>query len=108
MLDDRLSRRRYLFGAAPLETDWRLFVTLVRFDPVYVGHFKCKLRRIADYPNLSGYLLDLYQIPGIAETVNFDHIKRHYYMTHAEINPTAIVPIGPAQDLWAPHGRESL
>jgi putative glutathione S-transferase len=89
MLDDRLSRRRYLFGAAPLEMDWRLFVTLVRFDPVYVGHFKCKLRRIA-------------------ETVNFDHIKRHYYMTHAEINPTAIVPIGPAQDLWAPHGRESL
>lgn len=64
---------------------------------MYVGHFKCKLRRIADYPNLSGYLRDLYQIPGIAETVNFDHIKRHYYMTHAEINPTAIVPIGPAQ-----------
>ncbi len=108
VLDERLATRRYLFGAAPVETDWRLFVTLVRFDPVYVGHFKCNLRRIADYPNLSGYLRDLYQIKGIAETVNFDHIKRHYYMTHPGINPTRIVPIGPAQDLWAPHGRASL
>jgi len=107
-LDARLATSRYLFGAAPVETDWRLFVTLVRFDPVYVGHFKCNLRRIADYPNLSGYLRDLYQIDGIAATVNFDHIKRHYYMTHDEINPTRIVPIGPLQDLNAPHGREYL
>jgi putative glutathione S-transferase len=104
-LEERLGTRRYLFGPAPLETDWRLFVTLVRFDPVYHGHFKCNLRQIAQYPNLFGYLRDLYQIPGIEETVNFDHIKRHYYMTHDEINPTGIVPIGPAQDLRAPHGR---
>ena len=107
-LDARLGQTRYLFGGAPTETDWRLFVTLIRFDPVYVGHFKCNLRRIADYPNLSGYLRDLYQIPGVAETVNFDHIKRHYYMTHDEINPSRIVPIGPLQDLAAPHGRERL
>lgn len=108
LLEARLSKRRYLIGKMPLETDWRLFVTLVRFDPVYFGHFKCNLREIAQYPNLFGYLKDLYQIPGIAETVNFDHIKRHYYMTHTEINPTRIVPIGPAQDLRAPHGREKL
>ncbi len=108
MLEERLATRRYLFGGQALETDWRLFVTLVRFDAVYVGHFKCNLRRIADYPNLFGYLRDLYQIPKIAPTVNFDHIKRHYYMTHPDINPTRIVPIGPAQDLTAPHGREHL
>jgi glutathionyl-hydroquinone reductase len=108
MLDQRLAHRRYLFGQAPVETDWRLFVTLIRFDPVYYGHFKCNLRRIADYPNLSGYLRDLYQIRGIADTVNFDHIKRHYYFTHDEINPTRIVPIGPLQHLTAPHGREAL
>jgi putative glutathione S-transferase len=107
-LEQRLSKRRYLFGSTPLETDWRLFVTIVRFDPVYYGHFKCNLRRIIDYPNLYGYLKDLYQIPGIAETVNFDHIKRHYYMTHDDINPTRIVPIGPLQDLTSPHGREKL
>jgi putative glutathione S-transferase len=107
-LDARLATRRYLFGAAPVETDWRLFVTLVRFDPVYVGHFKCNLRRIADYPNLAGYLRDLYQVPGIAETVNFAHIKRHYYATHPEINPTRIVPIGPESHLELPHGRERL
>jgi putative glutathione S-transferase len=107
-LDRRLASQRYLFGATPVETDWRLFVTLVRFDAVYVGHFKCNLRRIADYPNLSGYLRDLYQIEGVAETVNFDHIKRHYYMTHDDINPTRIVPIGPLLDLSAPHGRERL
>ncbi len=107
-VDDRLETRRYLFGERPVETDWRLFVTLVRFDAVYVGHFKCNLRRIADYRNLSGYLRDLYQIPGIAETVNFDHIKRHYYMTHDDINPTRIVPIGPLVALDAPHGREGL
>jgi putative glutathione S-transferase len=107
-LEERLARRRFLFGAEPLETDWRLFVTLVRFDVVYHGHFKCNLRRIADYTNVFGYLRDLYQVRGVAETVNFDHIKRHYYCTHDEINPTRIVPIGPSQDLTAPHGRESL
>lgn len=107
-LDERLSGRRYLFGSKPVETDFRLFVTLVRFDPVYVGHFKCNLRRIADYEQLSGYLRDLYQIDGIADTVDFDHIRRHYYVTHAEINPAGIVPIGPAQNLLAPHGRERL
>lgn len=104
-LDARLADRRYLFGDRIVETDWRLFCTLVRFDPVYHGHFKCNLRRIVDYPYLSGYLRDLYQQPGIAETVNFDHIKRHYYMTHLDINPTGIVPLGPVQDLDAPHGR---
>jgi putative glutathione S-transferase len=108
MLDARLADRRYLFGPAPVETDWRLFVTLVRFDAVYVGHFKCNLRRIVDYPNLSGYLRDLYQVRGVADTVNFDHIKRHYYMTHDEINPTRIVPIGPLQNLAAPHHRNAL
>jgi putative glutathione S-transferase len=107
-LDARLANRRYLFGAAPVETDWRLFVTLIRFDPVYHGHFKCNLRRIVDYPNLSGYLRDLYQIRGVAPTVNFDHIKRHYYVTHDEINPTRIVPIGPLRNLNAPHGRENV
>jgi putative glutathione S-transferase len=107
-MEARLSRQRYLFGAQPLETDWRFFVTLVRFDPVYYGHFKCNLRRIVDYPNLYGYLRDLYQIDGIAETVNFDHIKRHYYMTHDDINPTRIVPIGPLMDLNEPHDRDSL
>lgn len=107
-LDARLASRRYLFGATPVETDWRLFVTLVRFDAVYNGHFKCNLRRIADYPNLSGYLRDLYQVPSVAATVDFDHIKRHYYVTHDEINPTRIVPLGPLQDLSAPHGRENV
>ena len=107
-LETRLAARRYLLGARQTEADWRLFVTLVRFDAVYFGHFKCNLRRIVDYPNLSGYLRDLYQQDSIAETVNFDHIKRHYYMTHDEINPTRIVPLGPRLDLTAPHGRESL
>ena len=105
-LDALLAKQRYLFGAAPVETDWRLFVTLIRFDAVYHGHFKCNLRRIVDYPNLSGYVRDLYQIHGIAHTVNFDHIKRHYYVTHDEINPTQIVPIGPTQNLDAPHHRD--
>ena len=101
-LEERLSRTRFLFSDTPLETDWRLFVTLVRFDAVYHGHFKCNLRRIVDYSNLFNYLRDLYQEPGIAETVNFDHIKRHYYYTHDDINPTRIVPLGPIQDLAAP------
>src|SRR5215831_1929280 len=107
-LEERLSKSRYLFGTRIVEADWRLFCTLVRFDSVYHGHFKCNLRRIIDYRNLQGYLLDLYQQPGIAGTVNFDHIKRHYYMTHTEINPTRIVPIGPLIDLTKPHGREKL
>ncbi len=103
-----MATSRYLFGATPLETDWRPFVTLVRFDPVYYGHFKCNLWRIKDYPNLYGYLRDFTSTDGVASTVNFDHIKRHYYFTHDDINPTRIVPIGPAQDLNAPHGRERL
>ncbi|WP_018291132.1 glutathione S-transferase family protein [Verrucomicrobium sp. 3C] len=107
-LEKRLGTTRYLFGRKPVESDWRLFVTLVRFDVVYHGHFKCNLRRIGDYPHLSGYLRDLYQREGIADTVRFDQIKRHYYMTHDEINPTRIVPLGPIQDLTAPHGRETL
>lgn len=107
-LDARLARQRFLVGPAWTEADWRLFTTLVRFDAVYVGHFKCNRRRIADYEHLSGYLRDLYQTPGIAETVNFDHIKRHYYVTHRGINPTGIVPRGPELHLDAPHGREAL
>lgn len=106
--ENRLSGRRYLFGSAPVESDWRFFVTLVRFDPVYYVHFKCNLRLIAQYENLFGYLRDLYQIDGVAETVDFDHIKRHYYMTHESINPMRIVPAGPLQDLRAPHNRDSF
>ena len=105
MLEKRLGENRYLMGDRLTEADWRLFTTLVRFDPVYVGHFKCNLRRIGDYPNLSGYLRELYQVPGVKETVNIDHIKRHYYGSHKTINPTGIVPEGPALDLDAPHGR---
>ncbi len=107
-LENRLTKSRYLFENRIVEADWRLFCTLVRFDVVYHGHFKCNLRRIIDYPNLQGYLMDLYQQPGIAETVNFDHIKRHYYMTHEQINPTRIVPLGPIVDLMQAHGREAL
>jgi len=107
-LDERLGGQRYLAGSGVTEADWRLFTTLVRFDPVYVGHFKCNLRRIADHPNLSGYLRDLYQRPGIASTVNLDHIKRHYYVTHRQINGTGIVPKGPALDWDAPHDRDRL
>jgi putative glutathione S-transferase len=105
-LDARLASSRYLMGDAITEADWRLFTTLVRFDPVYVGHFKCNLRRIADYPQLSAYLRDLYQQPGIAATVDLDQIKRHYYRTHPTLNPNRIVPVGPALDLAAPHGRD--
>ena len=104
-LDARLGSTRYLLGDHITEADWRLFPTLVRFDAVYVGHFKCNLRRIADYTNLSGYLRDLYQQPGIAETVDFDHIKRHYYRTHPTINPTRVVPRGPLLDLERDHER---
>ncbi len=107
-LEKRLSTKRYLFGEHLTEADWRLFTTLVRFDAVYVGHFKCNIRRIADYPNLSAYLRDLYQVAGVAETVNIEHIKHHYYWSHRTINPTGIVPIGPELDLDRPHGREQL
>jgi putative glutathione S-transferase len=108
MLDRRLADRRFLFGSRQTLADWRLFPTLLRFDPVYVGHFKCNLRRIVDYPNLGPYLRDLHQTPGVAGTVDMDHIKRHYYATHRGINPTGIVPLGPVLDLAAPHGREAL
>jgi putative glutathione S-transferase len=107
-LEERLSKSRFLFDYGIVESDWRFFCTLVRFDVVYHGHFKCNLRRVVDYPNLQGYLMDLYQQPGIADTVNFDHIKRHYYITHTEINPTQIVPIGPLLDLEKPHSRGRL
>ncbi len=105
MLDDRLAKQRFLNGDAPLEADWRLFPTLVRFDLVYHGHFKCNLRRLSDYPNLAGYTRDLYQWPGIRGTVNLDHAKRHYYASHETVNPTRIVPVGPEMNLDAPHGR---
>ena len=104
-MEERLSRQRYLAGDRLTEADWRLFTTLVRFDAVYVGHFKCNLRRIADYPNLSSYLRDLYQVPGVEGTVDIEHIKRHYYGSHGSVNPTGIVPLGPLLDLSAPHDR---
>ena len=107
-LDERLASRRYLVGEVPTLADWRLFTTLVRFDAVYACHFKCNLRRIVDYAHLPAYLRDLYQTPGVAETVDMDHIKRHYYETHRGINPTGIVPAGPILDFDAPHGREAL
>jgi len=107
MLEERLGKGRYLLGDRLTEADWRLFTTLVRFDAVYVGHFKCNIRRIADYKNISAYLRDLYQTPGVKETVNFHHIKNHYYRSHKTINPTGIVPVGPELDLDRPHGRDA-
>ena len=107
-LDQRLSTQRYLTGNTITEADWRLFTTLVRFDPVYVGHFKCNIRRIADYENLSEYVRDLYQQPGIAETVNMQHIKQHYYASHESVNPSRIVPVGPEIDFAAAHNRSRL
>jgi putative glutathione S-transferase len=107
-LDERLASRRYLVGDRQTLADWRLFTTLVRFDAVYACHFKCNLRRIADYAHLPAYLRDLYQTPGVAQTVDMDHIKRHYYRTHAQLNPSRIVPAGPILDFDAPHGREAL
>lgn len=104
-LEARLADQRYLLGDTITEADWRLFTTLVRFDAVYVGHFKCNIRRIVDYPNLWGYLRDLYQVPGIAETVSIEHIKAHYYTSHANINPTRIIPVGPLLDFNEPHDR---
>jgi putative glutathione S-transferase len=103
-----LGARRYLCGELPTEADWCLFPTLVRFDAVYHGHFKCNLRRIVDYPNLWGYLKDLYQCPGVAGTVNMEHIKKHYYQSHESVNPTRIVPKGPILNLDEPHDRERL
>jgi len=108
MLDLRLSKQRYLVGNTLTEADWRLFTTLVRFDPVYHYHFKCNLRKIGDYPNLSNYLRELYQYPGIAATFNLELTKQHYYQSHKNINPTGIVPLGPEMDLEAPHNRGKL
>lgn len=105
MLEQLLDKQRFLIGNLLTEADWRLFTTLLRFDPVYYSHFKCNLRRITDYPNLSGYLRDLYQYPGIAQTFNLDHIKRHYYWSHNTINPTRIVPKGPELNYDSPHNR---
>ena len=107
-LEQRLADRRLLFGDSLTEADIRLFTTLIRFDAVYVGHFKCNIRRLADYQNLSAYARDIYQWPGVAGTVNFDHIKRHYYESHRSINPSGIVPVGPALDFTSFHGRERL
>jgi putative glutathione S-transferase len=104
-LEERLSHQRYLAGAQITEADWRLFTTLVRFDAVYNCHFKCNLRRLVDYPNLWGFARELYQWPGVAETVNLAQIKRHYYSSHVSINPTRIVPKGPALDFSIPHDR---
>lgn len=107
-VEQRLATQRFLVGNQLSEADIRLFTTLARFDSVYVGHFKCNLRRLVDYPNLWAYARDLYQRPGFGETVNMDHIKRHYYMTHDQINPTRIVPAGPIIDWSAPHGRDRV
>jgi len=107
-LETRLSKQRYLIGGQLTEADVRLFTTLVRFDAVYVGHFKCNLRRLIDYPALWAYARDLYQRPAFRDSVNFDHIKRHYYLTHPKLDPSGIVPLGPVDDWEAPHHRESL
>jgi len=107
-VEERLSRQRYLAGGRLTEADIRLFTTLVRFDDVYHGHFKCNLRRIIDYQNLWAFTRELFQLPGVSESVNMEHIKRHYYESHRSINPTGIVPIGPSLDFWEPHGRGAL
>ncbi len=107
-LEEHLRRHRWLVGGRLTEADWRLFTTLIRFDAVYHGHFKCNVRRLVDYPNLWAYTRDLYQQPGVAETVKLDQIKRHYYGSHRTINPTAIVPVGPEIDPSAPHDRERI
>ena len=107
-LERRLSKSRYLIGNQLTEADWRLFTTLLRFDAVYHGHFKCNLRKVAEYPHLFGYVCDLYQTPGVAETVNMVHIKEHYYRSHTQINPTQVVPVGPDQPFTLDHQRESI
>ena len=104
-IEERLGKQRYLLGSQITEADWRLFTTLIRFDVVYFGHFKCNLYRIEDYLNLSNYLRDLYQMPKIKQTVNFEHIKQHYYRSHHSINPNGIVPKGPHIDFDRPHDR---
>jgi len=103
-----LTQQRYLAGDQLTEADWRLFTTLIRFDAVYFGHFKTNRQLLADFPNMSAYVRELYQVPGVAETVHFEHIKTHYYASHRMINPTGVVPVGPAQDFTAPHGRDGL
>lgn len=103
-----LSKQRYLTGENITEADWRLFTTLIRFDAVYVGHFKCNLKRIVDYPNLSNYVRELYQVEGIADTVDIDYIKRHYYFSHTSVNPTQLIPKGPALNFDEPHNRDEL
>lgn len=105
-LEHRLSKQRYLVGDQITEADWRLFTTLIRFDAVYHGHFKCNLKQIEDYPHVAGYMRELYQWPGVAETVNMRHIKEHYYRSHDTINPTGVVPAGPVLNFDAPHGRQ--
>jgi len=107
-LEDMLSKQRYLTGNTITEADWRLFTTLVRFDAVYVGHFKCNRNRLVDFPNLWAYTRELYQMPLIAQTVNMTHIKQHYYQSHDWINPTGIIPLGPSIDFYAPHQREQI
>ncbi|MGB5119369.1 MAG: glutathione S-transferase C-terminal domain-containing protein, partial [Vibrio fluvialis] len=107
-VEAHLATHRYLAGSVITEADWRLFTTLIRFDAVYVGHFKCNKKRIADYPNLNGYMKELYQVAGVKETTDFYHIKRHYYFSHTTINPTQVVPLGPELDLESPHGREKM
>ena len=107
-LEERLATNRYLVGDTLTEADWRLFTTLVRFDPVYVGHFKCNRDRLVDFPNLWAYTRELFQLPGVAETVNFDHIKRHYYGSHETVNPSGVIPAGPRLDFTAPHDRAKL
>jgi len=107
-VEDILSGQRYLAGDQLTEADWRLFTTLIRFDAVYYGHFKTNRQRLADFPAISAYVKELYQVPGVAQTVNFDHIKTHYYASHRTINPTGIVPLGPELDFTSPHGRESV
>lgn len=107
-LEELLNKQRYLLGEQLTEADWRLFTTLIRFDVVYVGHFKCNLKRIADYPALSHYVRELYQVPGVAETVNFEHIKQHYYQSHQHINPSGIIPLGPEQNFLEAHNRNNI
>ena len=107
-VEQLLTHKRYLAGDQLTEADWRLFTTLIRFDAVYFGHFKTNRQRLADYPATSAYLRELYQFPGVSETVNFEHIKRHYYGSHPSINPTGIIPVGPEQDFTLPHGRDAL
>ncbi|MFT6645230.1 MAG: putative glutathione S-transferase [Patiriisocius sp.] len=107
-VEELLTKQRYLAGQQLTEADWRLFTTLIRFDAVYFGHFKTNRQLLADYPAISAYVRELYQVPGVAETVSFEHIKTHYYASHLMINPTGVIPLGPVQDFGAAHGREML